>query len=135
VRLPQTGLRHKLQRMTELKAPDPARLDELAAVTKIYGRYSDTSSGFAAAFTGAWLLGCEWVLRVAHPAGEVMYAAAPVAWIVLAASARRSYRRHGGLVPGVRVAFAAFLVVFGVFGHLRYRRVERRLAALKGATP
>jgi len=80
------------------KAADPARLDELAAVTKEYAKYSEAVTGFAGALTGGWLLAAEWVRSVSPRPGEMLLAFAPLLWMVLALPARRYYQRHGRVV-------------------------------------
>jgi hypothetical protein len=103
-------------------APEAARLDEVAAVTKEYATWSRTAYGFAAIGTGAVVLafvaldvfgGAEWT-RALHLLD------APV-WLLLLGGARRYYQRHG--------------VVMEPEAGNRSRRVPVALVGLMAALP
>ena len=101
-------------------AADPARLDELAAVTREYATWSRTAYGFAAIGTGAVVLafvGLD-VLGGAEGMRALHLLDAPV-WLVLLLAARRYYQRHG--------------VVLEPDPRLRSRRVSLALVGLMSA--
>lgn len=194
---------------------DPARLEELAAVTREYAQFSGPSAGFASTLIGGWILGSQALQSSSPRLAELLFLLAPFVWAALASSARRFYQRHGEVIgisradlqvksgpmrttmlfivfvaalrgiigvveaprggyelaiaaylgmamlavrlvrtspwiayaywgvatmatlppgPGyawARISFGFVAVAAGVVSHLRYRRLERRLAALK----
>lgn len=85
-------------------APDPQRLDALAAVTHEYATYSRTAYGLAFVATGTSILGAVAFEATTHSvwARFGMLALAP-AWLLLLAAARAYYQRHGVVLePGQR---------------------------------
>lgn len=79
-----------------VNAPDPARLDELAAVTKEYGKYSAGGAGVSLAVLGVfWLAAASLALAGASGWSVVVFALAPAAWFLTVRAARRYYRRYG----------------------------------------
>jgi hypothetical protein len=83
--------------MTEpANACGPARLEELAAVTKEYAMYSRTSLGIPAAAAGAWLLASALVDSTGSRGwAQIGYLLAPVVWLLVGARTRTYYQRHG----------------------------------------
>lgn len=116
-----------------VNAPDPARLDELAALTREYGKYSAGGAGVSLAVLGVfWIAAASLALAGASGWSVVLFALAPAAWFIAVRAARRHYRRRGvvtlsddelglGKSGGAWAGFAcAFLVIqaiaFGVEG-------------------
>jgi hypothetical protein len=78
------------------KPVDLARLEELAAVTAEYVRYSDSGVGLAA--TGTWVLAAVWVATRSARVGELLLVFAPLASMAFISSARAYYQRHGKVI-------------------------------------
>jgi hypothetical protein len=106
----------------ERAVPD---LNELAAVTAEYPKYSRTMFGFAVAGTGAWLLASLWVRWAwSQRGGDMLALLTPIVWMLMLAPARAYYQRHGevveqegkwSMVPGRPVSLFA-VWMFSVFG-------------------
>lgn len=116
-------------------APEAARLDELAAVTSEYARYSRSVFGLALAGTGAWwfaALSIHW----GAGGGEILTLLTPLVWMALLVKARAYYQKHGEVLEqetdvyplpqGLPRAFflcAIYLsCVFGIWGELEGAR-------------
>lgn len=76
-----------------------ARLEELAAVTREYAKYSRTRSGFAIAAAGACLLlGVAALLDGGVVAANVLVVFAPLVWLAILPLARTYYQRRGEVI-------------------------------------
>ncbi len=80
-------------------AADAAQLDELAAVTKEYARYSRTSFGLAGVGVGGWLLLCA-AIELAGSSGwsQIACVLSPLSSILLLRRTRAHYQRHGAVL-------------------------------------
>jgi hypothetical protein len=79
----------------EPTAPDPARLEALAAATEEYATYSSTAFGLAYSAWGGLLL-LAGLACLASPAwGSLLVFVAVPAWFPLMRRARQHYQRHG----------------------------------------
>jgi hypothetical protein len=96
---------------------DAARLDELAAVTADYARYSRTAYGGAFVGTSAVLLGALAAELLGYSAfARFAYLLLPAAWLLLLACARAYYQRHGVVVePAQRVSGRGWILGFVYF--------------------
>ncbi len=82
-----------------------ARLDELAAVTREYAKYSRTSFGLAPAWLGGWLLVASALSAVWRGSGANLVRLTPVVWLWALAKARAHYQRHGEVIEEEEVPF------------------------------
>ncbi len=100
------------------------RLDELAAVTKAYAKYSRSAFGFASVATGAWVGAVLLMRTLSAQWSNVLFAFVPAVWVVLLPRARAHYQKHGRVLePEIDVEGLAadilnplFLHVFALMG-------------------
>jgi len=102
-------------------APDSARLDELAAVTRDYATYSRSTCGLAYTAVGSWLVGAFAAVEWYGMAGRILVLFGPFLCAVALVLARRYYQRHGSVLEqrpwdGLqrRSAFEIACLIFGV---------------------
>lgn len=100
-------------------ALDAARLDELAKVTKEYGRYSSSACGLAHTAVGFWLVGAFVAVTWYGLAGRVLVLWGPFLCAAALWLARRYYQRHGAVLEPTgalqrRTWFDVAIVAFGV---------------------
>jgi hypothetical protein len=106
--------------MTGMAANGEARrLDELAAVTREYARFSQSAYGIALVVVGLWIAAAATILRSALEWGTIALAFAPVVHVELLPLARGSYERRGRVIarePGAaaRAAWLMFAIGFAL---------------------
>jgi len=122
-----------------MKLTDPPRLDELAAVTREYARYSRRAFGFASVALGAWIAAALAVGAVSIPWSSILFACGSLAWVLLVPRARAYYQRHGRVIePEPDMSglagefFALFLWVFALYLPLRFWIHYRTWASASG---
>lgn len=117
---------------------DPARLDELAAVTKAYARYSGSWPGFANAAAGACLLVALASLSDGRAgAANLFVVLAPLVWLGVLPFARAHYQRRGQvleqepepLIP--QTAFVYVMAVVTIVGRVTFEHGSEGLRAVE----
>jgi hypothetical protein len=81
---------------------EAARLDELAAVTSEYARYSSERSGLAASAVGAFGLGVLAIMVRSLTWGRIAALWSPLVTIGLVVAGRRYYQRFGSVLAAER---------------------------------
>jgi hypothetical protein len=125
--------------MTETAgAGEAKRLDELAAVTAEYARYSRFAFGFANVAAGVWVgLGAA-VQRASHEWGSIVLALTPLLYVELLPRARAFYQERGEVIareqgPDLRSGYLLFVITYAVMAALTLTLHLHRWAFAGGA--
>lgn len=86
-------------------AGEAQRLDELAAVTREYARYSRTRFGLAVTFSGGWLALAGAAIAASSSSGPYLLRLTPLVWLLALPRARGFYQRRGAVSEGEAVPF------------------------------